>query len=392
MEKETEKVEAIPERYRNRLFDWEGGGYDGCIWEPNQGIVTGDGHWRPLYSSGFDGLDVDTWYKGRRRDLAESLGYMANPDAEHFSIRYRAMDKVFGRGDARQRDYQPGWPDSDPGFAREVAEEEARYAEWRRKRAELDAGRQAMLDDLFMQVVSGELKRDAFREVGRIDKEHIRETCRIFCQDYASNAGMVANALDRMAEAGYDPWCTCTDCGEQFQTWNESYGACLDQDAYRGDGGVGIVLGRILCDECRDASTCPACQGASCPNPYAEDGGKGVWNGMSFLQAFLYKWLGVCGDCAECYGNRYLDRWDDDSRIWVRTDLGRRFDSVVGEDPGTSGAYDEMEGTPEGRSRIDAARDLLSESIRERFVDMMDEERLDSLLKLRMGPGDAKGK
>ena len=57
MAEEYEYGDPIPEKYRGRLFEWEGGGYDGCFWEMNQGVVDEEGHWHPIYSTGRDGID-----------------------------------------------------------------------------------------------------------------------------------------------------------------------------------------------------------------------------------------------------------------------------------------------------------------------------------------------
>lgn len=42
----------------NVLIQWEGGGYSGCIWEPNTGFITGGGDWVPLISTGYAGRDT----------------------------------------------------------------------------------------------------------------------------------------------------------------------------------------------------------------------------------------------------------------------------------------------------------------------------------------------
>ena len=45
----------------NKVVQWAGGGYDGCIWEPNTGFFDGEGKWHPVISTGHgkrDTLDV----------------------------------------------------------------------------------------------------------------------------------------------------------------------------------------------------------------------------------------------------------------------------------------------------------------------------------------------
>lgn len=51
---ETLKTYTIQELIKsgNVLIQWEGGGYSGCIWEPNTGFITGGGDWVPVISTG----------------------------------------------------------------------------------------------------------------------------------------------------------------------------------------------------------------------------------------------------------------------------------------------------------------------------------------------------
>lgn len=42
----------------NTVYEWRGGGYDGCIWEPNMGFVDGSGEWHPVISTGSGALDT----------------------------------------------------------------------------------------------------------------------------------------------------------------------------------------------------------------------------------------------------------------------------------------------------------------------------------------------
>lgn len=43
---------------KNTIVYWRGGGYDGCIEEPNMGFFDGDGEWHPTISTGCDALDT----------------------------------------------------------------------------------------------------------------------------------------------------------------------------------------------------------------------------------------------------------------------------------------------------------------------------------------------
>ena len=79
MAEEYKYGDPIPEKYRNRLFDWEGGGFDGCLWMWNQGLVDNDGHWIPILSNGHDGIDQDEWYERKIAELKADLGYDVRP-------------------------------------------------------------------------------------------------------------------------------------------------------------------------------------------------------------------------------------------------------------------------------------------------------------------------
>ena len=49
------------------------------FWEKNQGVVTAEGHWIPLYSSGRDGIDQCDWYRNKidalKADSAEAIAF-----------------------------------------------------------------------------------------------------------------------------------------------------------------------------------------------------------------------------------------------------------------------------------------------------------------------------
>ena len=54
-------------RRRNVLIQWRGGGYDGCIWEPNTGYIDKKGEWCPIISTGYSGRKT-------KDDLAAKFG------------------------------------------------------------------------------------------------------------------------------------------------------------------------------------------------------------------------------------------------------------------------------------------------------------------------------
>lgn len=53
----TLDVEDVPSllRHRNVLIQWQGGGYSGCVWEPNTGYINKEGEWCPIISTGYSG-------------------------------------------------------------------------------------------------------------------------------------------------------------------------------------------------------------------------------------------------------------------------------------------------------------------------------------------------
>lgn len=54
----------------NKIFSWKGGGYSGCLWEPNLGFVDETGVWHPSVSTGYNGISS-------KEDLEE---YLENGD------------------------------------------------------------------------------------------------------------------------------------------------------------------------------------------------------------------------------------------------------------------------------------------------------------------------
>ena len=47
------------EKYANKIVYWRGGGYDGCIWEPNMGFLDDFGQWHPTISTGSGAIDTE---------------------------------------------------------------------------------------------------------------------------------------------------------------------------------------------------------------------------------------------------------------------------------------------------------------------------------------------
>lgn len=55
---------------RNAVIQWRGGGYDGCIWEPNTGFFNAEGEWYPVISTGYNARDTieDFWRQRANRN------------------------------------------------------------------------------------------------------------------------------------------------------------------------------------------------------------------------------------------------------------------------------------------------------------------------------------
>ena len=254
--------------------------------------------------------------------------------------------------------------------------------DYREGRAKLEAEHQRRLDDLFMAALERERKAERPTEVGLLDKEHIKETCEIFCHNYKGNVGMMTHCLDKLSEMGYEPWCTCSDCGEQFQPFNyECFGHMIDKDYYHGDGGIGVIYGRVLCEDCIHETECPSCYEKDLPNRSKPDEGASDWDNYDLLACILNDWIGVCWGCADAYKTKYMESWNEDKRIWEPTELGakyKRMSERLQESYGLEGhdLYLELGKTAYGRSRINAICDLLQDTVGEHFADLTDEDRL----------------
>lgn len=373
---EYEYGQPIPPKYRNRLFDWEGGGFSGCIWEPNVGLVDKDGHWIPIYSSGRDGIDQDDWYRRKIENLKADFGYDVRSAKMQFEeVLYKAVEKVFGK-----KWYEvEGDPFADQRVKKLVEKDEKRYNEFVRLRDGYKLERTHRLDSMFMQVVGGGMSRDGFEEIGLLDESHIKETCKAFCERYSENVGLMTHALDRMASIGYEVWCTCSDCGEQFQPCDyETFSCSMDKDAYTGDGGIGVIMKRVLCDECHQNAECRNCFELDNPNCNKKDEGVSDWDNYDFLACVIHEWLDVCWGCASGFEYDHLYYWDEAANHRFRTKLGLEYEKMeedLKRGYGLDGheLYDEIVKTAGGRKKINKIRNLLHEAIVEHFSSNMDE-------------------
>ena len=150
-----------------------------------------------------------------------------------------------------------------------------------------------------------------FQEYDISSKEKVTELCKSLAtyRDVCVQAS-VANMLMR---AGYDgAGCTCTDCGEFFESSEYAYFEddegggfhnCIDKDAYVGCGGLAVDMTRIVCDECRWTSECRVCCDLNIPIK------KGTHEAdveqMDFEARFGYEMAGVCEYCWDRFVRRH---------------------------------------------------------------------------------------
>ena len=343
------KGKPIPVKYRNRMYAWEGGGYDGCFWEMNQGVVTDGGHWDPFHSTGRNGLDLDEWHRGRVRDLKRELGFSvdrygpgADVEAWYASVKHALTEEARGKYYGEKYFDNPEYydPNAEPGkcfvdkhreeveayVGSRIAEHSARYTTYRTKLAEIDREWHNELDEVFMDQIKAQRERppnlhsrdyhgdarDRWEEYP-LDDESIRKSCERFCREYSGTVGVMAGVLDALAERGYEVWCTCSDCGKQFQLSDyEKFSYLIDGNNYHGDGGIGCVFTRIQCEECHRDTECPKCYEPNLPTRQDIESGH-AYDGWTFRERFIGVWVGVC-DCCACnffYEDEHK-HWDEE--------------------------------------------------------------------------------
>ena len=374
--------QPIPKKYRSRLFVWDGGGYDGCFWEPNAGLVDAYGHWRPLYSSGYKGIDDGGWLDKKNERLKTELGYDITPARSQYNKKvHEAVREVFGKkwyeietseGEAHL------W--EDPRVLEKTKEDKRKIDEYEARMREYELERFRMRDQAFMDALERDNEDERPEEIGSIDDEHVKETCGKFCDRYKENVGFMAHILDGMSRLGYDAWCTCTDCGKQFENVDyESFSCMMDHNAYTGNGGIGVIMKRVLCEDCLTASECPCCHEFDIPNRNAKDGGEGDRENYDFFASVMLDWIGICWGCADGFFRDCAEKWSEEYGRWEKRPIGEKFDEIherAKEKFGEDGyaLYERMKKTADGRKMINAVRDLFEGPAMEyeEFKDRMD--------------------
>lgn len=359
----VERGSAIPAKYRNRLYAWEGGGYDGCLWEPNFGLVDNAGNWDPFCSTGANGLDRHRKDREETEDLKRRFGYPPDADPEvdfqrkHDEAYAKACRKYYGERPLENREYVD--PDSgaflnvhaeevDAYVLELLGDEVERHRACCARRRELDERRHRELNGMFMEQVALQEKlpegsrpwdiRNGARAKWKsysLDPERIDEACGEFCRDYGDSVGTVADVLDYLEEVGYRVCCTCSDCGRQFRLRDvDRFCDCIDTEAYRGNSGVGCTYTRILCEDCQAEALCPLCGHYSRPSSTLVRKG-GAYDSRSVYAGFLAQWVGVCPDCADSFFHEAQNRhWRDeidrlrDLRGAAIDQLGRYLDAL----------------------------------------------------------------
>lgn len=349
------------------------------IWEPNAGLVDGNGIWHPIYSTGRDGIDDKDWYDRKVKDLKNELGYDCRDVSSQYHEKiYYAIKEVFG-----DEWYELDGVDheNDPRVLEKVKKDRQMYEEFVRRRGQYKQELVHREASLFMQAFDREIEDDRPEEVGLLDDGHIKETCALFCSKYKGNVGFMAHVLDGMVRLKYNPWCTCSDCGEQFQLLGyECFSHMVDSESYHGNGGIGVIMTRIQCDDCIGITRCQKCGDNNLPNRSRPDGGKSDFENYDFLASVLYEWLEVCWGCASGFECDHLQEWREDIHLRVETPLGKKFYEIeevmkekYGEEKGHD-LYEKMLLDVEGRKTINKIRDMLEKDAREEFEPSIGDE------------------
>ena len=359
--------------------------------------MDNDGHWHPLYSSGRDGIDDCGWFDKKVSGLKSDLGYdIRSPKMQYEERVHNAVQKVFGK---KWYEIFPGegepQPEDDPRVIEMTKDDKAKLDEFNERFKEYKDELEHRLDYAFMESFKRDREDDRPSEIGMIDEAHIKETCKDFCDKYKGNVGFMVGILDRLANAGFDPWCTCTDCGEQFQLRDyDSFSSMLDRNAYTGDGGIGVIMKRVMCEDCMYESECQCCHENDMPNKNAIDHGKNDYRNYDFFASVVEDWLRVCWGCADGFFREYALKWEEDFRKYINTEIGDKYEEILESAKKTFGDFAEegehelyvvMRNTLKGRKMINEVRDLFSKpaSEYEYFKDSMDldqewiDERLD---------------
>lgn len=265
----------LPEKWRNKVFRFQAGGYSGCICHPAALIVDRDGDVHLVGSDGgAGGLDENDWYCRKCHAYLDEKGVVT--------------EDAFLYGPKKNMDF---------------------YKEFRELRKVYTAERKRRERQKVIEALENEWGKNPddisgwdheFELVGNIDTEdNVREVCRKI-GDFFYDVHFRALVADALREAGYEgAGFVCTLCGKYVDdTDYERFADHIDPDNYHGIGGLAVAHIAILCDECRQDLECPQCFQLT-RHPSSE--GDKAYAHMAFREAFIVQWLGVCEYCADSF-------------------------------------------------------------------------------------------
>ena len=288
----------LRKRWRNKLFKFMAGGYEGCLCHPAALIVDGDGDVHLVGSDGGrGGLDENGWY-------------------------CRVMRSFLDKHNVCCADHLLTGPHRDPDAYRLYLEEvHRRRAEQRRR--ERDKVAEALEKEIIRMDDSG--WDHEFEEHDISTPEKVREVCEAMCHAFHDMC-YPAHIADALVEAGYDgAGVVCSDCGKYFESTDyECFSDCVDQNAYHGIGGLAVAYTRIVCDDCRHDSECPVCFDLSLPKGVDVRSGHAC-DHMTFDVEFGYLLTGVC----ECCWNHFVFEHDDGNRGMTRLGHGLKISDIL---------------------------------------------------------------
>lgn len=275
----------LPQKWRNKVFRFQAGGYSGCICHPAALIIDREGDVHLIRSDGGDGgLDENDWYCRKCRAYLDEKGVLS--------------DGEFLYGPKKNNKF---------------------YKEFRRLREGYDDERQRRERRRVLQALEEEWDKKPedipgwdheFELIGEIDtEEKVRETCKKI-GNFFYDVYFRAEIADALSNAGYDgAGFVCTLCGEYVDdTDYESFVDHINPDDYHGIGGLAVAHTSILCGDCRYDLECSQCFSLTRP-PSSE--GDSAYNHVTFRESFIMQWLGVCEYCADSFFR------DDDNRHWM---------------------------------------------------------------------------
>ncbi|MCF0230947.1 MAG: hypothetical protein HUJ63_01445 [Enterococcus sp.] len=339
-----DELNRLPERYRNKLYRWTViGPYSGCLEKPSHGFVDRDGDYH-AFNHGED-LNLRSMLEDEVQKVRRKHGFgdlVEDPEThlhqEIYRVRQAAEAEVFG-ADLGKIPWEKAW--SDARVLKIIDDRTANLkARVKACRNDEDAARakvQATLNDFFRQTlenwenkvfVSNSRVKTPFNafvdtKVEEFDfgEERIKDSCLLFCNS-TYDVSVSCGVLDGVAYLGYDPWCVCSDCGEQFQLRDfERFSHLIDGDSYVGNGGIGVFMTRVMCEDCHSATECPSCFENNLPTAKEKKAGM-QYDHVSFPAKFMMEWLGMCSVCAE----NWLSTDDGEDRSGRKVRGGRKYD------------------------------------------------------------------